>query len=194
MTDFVKTLLEVFWERNKEKIFWRIFIPYLAYLAVTMFYMIHVVCLDNIQDAGNYSYLGVVNLICVCRQLQVKWVQLFSSKEENKFKNYFMDPLNITDLIQYTLTTMLICLTIFDSHIFAPETRRIMCSFLLFLVWSKMFDWLRMFDATSFYIKLIVATIIDITPFFLIFPIFLLTIGTSLHILNINRVENDDII
>lgn len=69
MTDFVKTLLEVFWEKNKWQIFWRIFIPYVVYLALTMFYMINVVCIDDTSDAGNYIYIGVPNLICVCKQI-----------------------------------------------------------------------------------------------------------------------------
>lgn len=56
-----------------------------------------------------------------------------------------------------------------------------------FLIWFKMFDWLRMFDSTSFYIKLIMVTISDIMPFFLIFPIFLLTFGTPMYILQGNR-------
>ena len=51
------------------QIFWRIFIPYVVYLALTMFYMINVVCIDNTSDAGNYIYIGVPNLICVCKQI-----------------------------------------------------------------------------------------------------------------------------
>ena len=114
MTDFVKTLLEVFWEKNKWQIFWRIFIPYVVYLALTMFYMINVVCIDDTSDAGNYIYIGVPNLICVCNQIYIEWIQLFSSKEYNPYKNYFSSPVNVADLIQYALTTMLICLTVFD--------------------------------------------------------------------------------
>ena len=36
------------------------------------------------------------------------------------------------------------------------ETRRILAAMIVFILWTKMFDWLRMFDATSFYIKLII--------------------------------------
>ena len=38
MTDFVGVMLEVYWNVNKMLIFWRIFIPYVVYMALSMFY------------------------------------------------------------------------------------------------------------------------------------------------------------
>ena len=58
----------------------------------------------------------------------------------------------------------------------------------------KVFDWLRLFDTTTFYIKLILVTLVDILPFFLILPFFMLMFGTSLHILSLSREEDNSIV
>lgn len=46
MTDFTKTLLDIFWSQHKNYIFYRVFIPYVFYLVFTIYYMIKVVCAD----------------------------------------------------------------------------------------------------------------------------------------------------
>ena len=67
------------------------------------------------------------------------------------------------------------------------ETRRLMCSFLVLVVWAKMFYWFQMFDRTSFYIRLITKTVEEIINFFIIFIIFLFTFGSAMYILSTNR-------
>ena len=42
-SEFVKTLLDVFWNENEVKIFRKIFMPYMIYLGMTLLYMIHIV-------------------------------------------------------------------------------------------------------------------------------------------------------
>ena len=73
------------------------------------------------------------------------------------------------------------------------ETRRLMCSFLVLVVWAKMFYWFQMFDRTSFYIRLITKTVEEIINFFIIFIIFLFTFGSAMYVLSTNRegTEND---
>ena len=46
MTDLTKVLLDIFWSENKWRIFWTIFMPYVAYLVLTIYYMVGVVCVD----------------------------------------------------------------------------------------------------------------------------------------------------
>ncbi len=72
---------------------------------------------------------------------------------------HFTNPVNIADLIQYTISTILIVMTIFQSDYIDISHRRMLCSVTLFLAWLKMFEWLKMFDTTSYYIKLISETV-----------------------------------
>ena len=69
MTDFVKALLEVFWNQNKMKIFWRVFVPYIMYLAFTLYYTINVVCSREVYERDTRenweTCLGVVGILLV---------------------------------------------------------------------------------------------------------------------------------
>ena len=83
-------------------------------------------------------------------------------------------------------------MSIFHIEYFEPGTRRTICALTLFIAWCKMFEWLKMFDTTSPFVKLIIQTITDVLPvMFLIFPVFLFTICTSMFILNTNREGED---
>lgn len=72
--------------------------------------------------------------------------------------------------------------------------RCILSALIAIMMWLKMLDWLRVFDETAFFIKLIGRTMIDILPFFVIFFIFIFMFGSSLYILNMNRQEDHEII
>ena len=60
-------------------------------------------------------------------------------------------------------------------------------------MWIKMKDLLRLFDTTAFFIKLILVTMSDIIPFLMILPIFIFAIGTSMYILNMERVDDNEV-
>ena len=51
------------------------------------------------------------------------------------------------------------------------------------------FNWLRIFDTTGFYIKLLEETIFDILPFILIFVLSLMMFGFTFYMLNFNVVN-----
>ena len=52
---------------------------------------------------------------------------------------------------------------------------------------SKIFDWLRLFDRTAFYVQLLGATLDQIKEFMLLFTVALLTFGLPLSMLNQTR-------
>ena len=101
--------------------------------------------------------------------------------------------MNIADLFQYSINMILIVVTVFEIEWPSNSQRRVIASVSCLLIWVKMFDWLRLFDATSFYIKLIIQTIKDIMPFMAIFPFFMFTVGTSVYILNMEREEDSEV-
>ena len=57
-----------------------------------------------------------------------------------------------------------------------------------------MLDLLRLFDRTAFFIKLILRTMVDVMPFFVIFFIFIFMFGSSLYILSMHRQSGQEII
>ena len=94
--------------------------------------------------------------------------------------------MNVLDSFQYFSVFFMIFLTLFDIDCISSSARRVWCSLLVVLMWAKLFDWLRMFNKTSFYISLILTTVRDILPFFAIFPIFLFAFGSAMFILDTN--------
>ena len=58
-------------------------------------------------------------------------------------------------------------------------------------------DWLRLFDNTSFYVTLILKTLIDIVYFLLIILLLLVYIGNAMYMLHLNAdhdLEETDIV
>ena len=66
----------------------------------------------------------------------------------------------------------------------------IACCSLLF----KLYDWLKLFNSTAFYIRLIEITLNDIIAFLLLFFISLLIFGIPLTMLDMNRSDGSEII
>ena len=64
---------------------------------------------------------------------------------------------------------------------------RLVATFSIFLLWLKVFDWFRLFEPTSFYYKLVVATFIDIKEFMILFITALCMVGSSMYILEMSR-------
>ena len=91
---------------------------------------------------------------------------------------------NICDIICLTLTPTL-CLTNFGhTPSLGVDTQAYMGAIVSFFLISKSFDWLRIFEETSFYIKLIFATIKDIGSFMILFSVSLIMFAFPLTILN----------
>ena len=73
MTYFVKTLLDVFWTEHKLAIIMQIFVPYVIYLASTLYYMINVICVSEEAREEWETYFGAVVLISLIYQLGIEF-------------------------------------------------------------------------------------------------------------------------
>ena len=76
MTDLTKVLLDIFWSENKWRIFWKVFMPYVLYLVVNVYYMVHVVCVDKDEIAPWVKFLGFLNVLIIAYQLKVEVTQM----------------------------------------------------------------------------------------------------------------------
>ena len=73
MTNFVKTILDVFWTEHKMAIIKQIFVPYVIYLASSLYYMIHVICVSEEAREEWETYFGAVVLISLIYQLGIEF-------------------------------------------------------------------------------------------------------------------------
>ena len=68
------------------------------------------------------------------------------------------------------------------------EYMRIASSAVILMIGVKFFEWLRLFDKTSFYIKLLMATFTDIMHFMILFFGALYTCGMAIYFIAQNNI------
>ena len=115
-------------------------------------------------------------------------LQLLSEQEKYV---YFTNFWNIVDLLAIPLTSFLTINWLFtwilDANWIDANSIRPMAALASLLLTSKIFDWLRLFDRTAFYVQLLGATLDQIKEFMLLFTVALLTFGLPLSMLNQTR-------
>ena len=150
--------------------------------------MLYIVCDPRERNSGEGIAYGIeilygfINLGITGYMIYIEVLQM-----KRDWSGYFRNVLNYFDLFQYSANIFIVIVTMFEIDYFSIYFGRTLCSLVAIVTWIKVFDWFRIFDHTSFYIKLLMMTIQDILPFFIIFPVFLMTFGTALLILSTNR-------
>ena len=67
---------------------------------------------------------------------------------------------------------------------------RIMAAFATCAIFIKLYDWLRLFENTAFYVLLVKLTMKDILPFMILLFVSLLIFGIPMSMLSLNRDES----
>ena len=62
----------------------------------------------------------------------------------------------------------------------------------MFFLWAKFFEWMNIFESTSFYVRLVVETIEDCFPFLALLFINYFWFGSTLYILQTNTISEAD--
>mmetsp|Transcript_30121 Transcript_30121/g.39989 ORF Transcript_30121/g.39989 Transcript_30121/m.39989 type:complete len:184 (-) Transcript_30121:387-938(-) len=74
------------------------------------------------------------------------------------------------------------------------EQERIIGAFATFFLLMKLYDWLRLFESTGFYVQLVGATIYDVRWFAVLLFIALIMFGLPMNILSLNRPKDASLI
>ena len=137
--------------------------------------------------------LATSTLILWFYQLLNEIIQIKAMFEFKSALKYFGSLQNIGDLICLALIPVL-CLTNYgETPYMRLETQTYMGALVSFFLISKCFDWLRVFEDTSFLIKLIVETMKDIVPFMALFMVSLTMFALPHTILdNINEYTEEE--
>lgn len=81
-SDFVITLLDVFWDNYKNQMLLRVFVPYIIYLLLTLNYMVNFVTVESSKEFGNDGFgswgeiQGSILLLATCYQVYIEAFQL----------------------------------------------------------------------------------------------------------------------
>lgn len=100
---------------------------------------------------------------------------------------YLKNLFNLFDLFQLSSTVFIVLETLFGFFQLSNNQIRLFATFSVFVLWLKVFDWLRLFESTSFYYKLVTSTFVDIREFMILFLTALCMVGSSMYILEMSR-------
>lgn len=93
---------------------------------------------------------------------------------------YFSDSSNAYDVYTYCTSLLLVIVQLLEIDVPPLRFQRLIAAFAVLMTWLKVLDWLRLFEKTSFYIKLITETIYDIGYFMIIFVAALCMFGNTM--------------
>lgn len=79
-----------------------------------LYYMVKVVCVEDkdVHDSIDL-WLGLFVLITIGKQFHIEVHQLINGEEEGAAASYFMNPMNIMDIVQNILSVLLVFFTMF---------------------------------------------------------------------------------
>ena len=102
--------------------------------------------------------------------------------------------MNLLDMSSIFSTLFIIGHTLAEVDWVPIETLRLMASVASCLLVIKIYDWLRLFETTSFYIQLVTLTIGDIGSFMILFSVALFMIAIPISIMNLGRTEDSELV
>ena len=84
--------------------------------------------------------------------------------------------------------------TTFELTLIEVKTLRVMAAFACASLLVNIYDWLRLFESTAFFVTLVEKTLKDIKWFMLLFFLALLVFGVPYSMVNMNRDEESELI
>jgi hypothetical protein len=103
---------------------------------------------------------------------------------------YFSDPWNCIDAMSLSTNTVFLTMCTFnfsfENEYFDVEMVRTTGAFSCFLMWIKVFYWMRLFSSLAYYVKLIQQTLSDAMPFMLMVVIIVFAFANFFYVVNNN--------
>ena len=98
----------------------------------------------------------------------------------------------MNDLIYLVLNTVVILSNACPYIHMSMEWQRTLSTFAIVFLWFKVFDWLRLFDNTAFFVLLVVETAWSIRHFMMILVVWYMMFGSAFYILNMNSETDEE--
>ena len=81
-----------------------------------------------------------------------------------------------------------------ELSLISVQNLRVMAALASCALFIKLYDWLRLFKSTSFYVLLVKLTVKDILPFMTLFAVSLLIFGMPMNMLSHNRDDEETLV
>ena len=162
-SEFVAYLLDMFWAQTQKKIILLHFLPYLIFVIVCVLYMYDTLSRkelgfknDTPQEEKVYNKTtGSLTLLLLANVIRAEILQLKGTGLSTYMKSFY----NYVDIVSIVLTLFLTSSTMLEVELLPIETLRMLAAILTFFLLLKMYDWLRLFEDTSFFVQLVQRTL-----------------------------------
>ena len=131
-----------------------IFLPCVVYVGLTFIFLIDI--LNNDKEEDNYKERMIIGFILVILISYLILTEYQQMKNVGLVK-YFKEMINYMDLYQFIMNLFLILTSLLqiDVPYFDDTNKRAFSSLIMICLWMKIFDELRMFDLTNYFVSLI---------------------------------------
>jgi len=181
-TDQIRVLIEFLWEGYFFAILKSLFAPYLLFFSSFVAYATYYHTNENRAIGWDFC----CQVFCIL--LFGKTFVTFSICELIQFRStparYFQDFWNIIDFAALLLTGMYMYRSLSGYN---DDATNVLGSVAVFLLWIKLFYWMRLFKPFSAFIRIITEIVKDIQVFFVMLMVCLGCFSNVLMILDLNR-------
>jgi hypothetical protein len=187
--EFTGVMIDYIWDFYSSQIRWKIFYPFCVLLLTAHIYFILLVAKGTETTA-----FGILSFEFWLRNIVLALTGLFGTLEvfqiiDDKW-DYLTDFFNYVN-VSSAFLNVFICLNYgYNFNIASQDSCCILCAFAVFFLWLNALYWMRFFENTAHYVRMITTTVIDIGYFLFIQLIFMATFGFTLYFINKVR-ENE---
>ncbi len=196
-TTILQGMLDQYWDDTQRTIFIWNFLPFCLFAVLSIVHFTSVLGSEQTEEAAEAEASFNLRLSCVIFPL---WCYLIINelRQINDLKHwyeYFTDGIwNYIDMVNLFLTAFVI-VTSFESFAVLPiENLRALAAIGSCALIIKIFDWLRLFEKTAFFVLLLSETLYDIRYFITLIFVSLIMFGIPMVILNNNRGPENQVL
>ena len=160
----------------------------MIYMAAMMAFLIFALE-DGVREqayfpAVYYPLFGFCFLLnahqCLNEQIQLQNLETYAE--------YFFSVWNMNDLSYLALNT-LVMLSSITGNLIPLDVERNFAAISIICLWFKVYDWLRLFNDTAFFVRLIEETFISIKSFLIVIFVFFMMFGSAFYVINMNLAD-----
>ena len=158
---FVTCILDHYWDEYKEAMKMNHFRPFILYM-ISMLYFMSMTLSNANQNSqwfmNDTMFTFVIGFcaVMIAHQARTEYCQL---KQCKLVQEYLLSYWNFIDVIHLSMNSFLIVMHCIDDSYFDLSLQRVWAAFAVCFLWAKLFDWLRLFDGTAFFIRLMLETV-----------------------------------
>jgi len=107
--------------------------------------------------------------------------------------SYFFNLQNLLESGSFLINLFLMVkYDFFPEVAFDTENRNLLAGVAIGLMWYRMFTWMRIYEPTAYFLRLLKMTLLDVRSFTLMMFVVITAFANILYILNTKRIANDE--